>query len=93
MGKPKPFRRLLASTKRKPWVVHPKPSFGGPEVALKYLARYTHRVAISDRRLLSSDDGKVRFSYKDYAQGGQQREMTLNALEFPQHEVPEIART
>ena len=64
------FRRLLASTKRKPWMVHPQPPFGGPEVALKYLARFTHRVAISDQRLLSSDDGTVRFSYKDYAQGG-----------------------
>ena len=82
LAKERNFRRLLASTKRKPWVVHPKPPFGGPEVALKYLARYTHRVAISDRRLLSSDDGTVRFSYKDYAQGGQQREMTLDALEF-----------
>ena len=76
------FRRLLASTKRKPWMVHPKPPFGGPEVALKYLARYTHRVAISDQRLLSSDDDTVRFSYKDYAHGSQQREMTLDALEF-----------
>ena len=76
------FRRLLASTKRKPWMVHPKPPFGGPEVALKYLARYTHRVAISDQRLLSSDDGTVRFSYKDYAHSSQQREMTLDALEF-----------
>ena len=64
LAKERNFRRLLASTKRKPWVVHPKPPFGGPEVALKYLARYTHRVAISDRRLLSSDDGTVRFSYK-----------------------------
>ena len=82
LAKERNFRRLLASTKRKPWVVHPKPPFGGPEVALKYLARYTHRVAISDRRLLSSDDSTVRFSYKDYAQGGQQREMTLDALEF-----------
>ena len=82
LAKERNLRRLLASTKRKPWVVHPKPPFGGPEVALKYLARYTHRVAISDRRLLSSDDGTVRFSYKDYAQGGQQREMTLDALEF-----------
>ena len=76
------FRRRLASTKRKPWMVHPKPPCGGPEVALKYLARYTHRVAISDRRLLSSDDGTVRFSYQDYAQGGPQRQMTLDALEF-----------
>jgi len=56
--------------------------FGGPEVALKYLARYTHRVAISDRRLISIEDGKVRFPYKDYAQGGQQREMPLDTLEF-----------
>ena len=82
LAKERNFRRLLASTKRKPWVVHPKPPFGGPEVALKYLARYTHRVAISDQRLLSSDDSTVRFSYKDYAHRGQQREMTLDALEF-----------
>ena len=76
------FRRLLASTKRKHWVLHLEPPFGGPEVALKYLARYTHRVAISDQRLLPSDDGTVRFSYKDYAQAGQQRQMTLDVLEF-----------
>lgn len=76
------LRRLLASTKRKPWAIHVKPPFGGPEVALKYVARYTHRVAISDRRLLSIEDNKVRFSYKDYAHGGSQREMTLDAAEF-----------
>ena len=63
-------------------MVHPQPPFGGLEVALKYLARYTHRVAISDRRLLSSDDDTVRFSYKDYTHGSPQREMTLDALEF-----------
>lgn len=76
------FKRLLTSTKRNPWAVHVEPPFGGPEVALKYVARYTHRVAISDRRLLSIKDNKVRFSYKDYANGGQQREMTLDAAEF-----------
>ena len=76
------FRRLLASTKRKPWTVHVEPPFGGPEVALQYLARYTHRVAISDRRLLSFENGNVHFSYKDYANGSQQREMTLDAAEF-----------
>ena len=74
-------------------MVYPKPPFGGPEVALKYLARYTHRVAISDRRLLSLDDGQVRFSYKDYVQGGQQRQMTLDAAEFLrrflQHVLPQ----
>ncbi|MGK2942912.1 MAG: IS91 family transposase [Immundisolibacter sp.] len=76
------FRRLLASTKRTPWAVHVEPPFGGPEVVLKYLARYTHRVAISDRRLLAITDQQVRFSYKDYAHGGRQREMTLDAVEF-----------
>ena len=73
---------MLAATKRTPWAVHVKPPFGGAEVALKYVARYTHRVAVSDRRLLSLEDGKVRFSYKDYAHGSRQREMTLDALEF-----------
>ena len=63
-------------------MVHPKPPFGGPEVARKYLARYTHRLAISDRRLLSIEDGKARFCYKDYVHGDRQREMTLDALEF-----------
>ena len=76
------FRRLLASTKRRLWVVHAKPPFGGPEAALKYVARYTYRVALSDRRLLSIEDNKVRFSYTDYAHGGGQREMTLDGVEF-----------
>jgi hypothetical protein len=64
------------------WVVDAKPPFGGPETVLKYLARYTHRVAISDARLLDFADGMVRFRYKDYAHGNRQRVMTLTALEF-----------
>jgi hypothetical protein len=56
--------------------------FGGPEQVLKYLARYTHRVAISNGRLLDFEDGKVRFRYKDYARGNRKRVMTLTALEF-----------
>jgi hypothetical protein len=58
------------------------PSFGGPEQVLKYLARYTHGVAISNRRLIDLEEGKVRFHGKDYAKGGAQKVMTLPALEF-----------
>ena len=60
-------------------MVYAKPPFGGPEVVLKYLARYTHRVAISDSRLLDFEDGVVRFRYKDYAHGNRKRVMSLSA--------------
>jgi hypothetical protein len=66
----------------KEWVVYAKPPMGGPAQVLKYLARYTHRVAISNRRLLDVDKGRVRFRYKDYASGGKERTMTLTATEF-----------
>ena len=56
--------------------------FGGPEQVLKYLARYTHRVAISNQRLVSIEDGHVRFEYKDYADGSKAKVMTLTATEF-----------
>jgi hypothetical protein len=55
---------------------------GGPEQVLKYLARYTHRVAISNQRLVDLEDGKVRFHWKDYAHGGASKTMTLQAVEF-----------
>jgi hypothetical protein len=74
-------RRLTAST-QVDWVVYAKPPFGGPEQVLKYLARYTHRVAISNRRLLDLGGGRVRFRYKDYARGGERRTMELAATEF-----------
>ena len=64
------------------WVVYAKPPFGGAPQVLKYLARYTHRVAISNQRLVSIEDGKVSFLWKDYAHGNQQRTMTLDAVEF-----------
>jgi hypothetical protein len=64
------------------WVVYAKPPFGGPEQVLKYLARYTHRVAISNQRILSVENGRVTFRWKDYAQGNRQRTMTLDAVEF-----------
>jgi hypothetical protein len=59
-----------------------KPPFDGPEQALRYLARYTHRVAISNRRLLSMEEDRVTFAYKDYTDGSQSKVMTLEATEF-----------
>ena len=76
------FEQVLSAVVRKDWVVYAKPPFGGPEAVLRYLARYTHRVAISNARLLDFEDGMVRFRYKDYAHGNRKRVMTLTALEF-----------
>lgn len=77
------FERLLDASVTHDWVVYAKPPFGGPQQVLKYLARYTHRIAISDRRLVSSDDRTVTFRWKDYAHGGRRpRTMTLDGGEF-----------
>jgi hypothetical protein len=76
------FEQALSAATGTDWVVYAKPPFGGPEQVLKYLARYTHRVAISNARLLNFEDGTVRFRYKDYARGNRKRVMTLTALEF-----------
>jgi hypothetical protein len=76
----------------KEWVVYAKRPFGGPAQVLKYLARYTHRVAISNSRLLDLSDGQVTFRYKDYADAHQHKTMTLGAEEFlrrfVQHVLP-----
>jgi Putative transposase len=64
------------------WVVYAKPALGGPAQVLRYLGRYTHRVAISNHRLLAFDGERVSFRWKDYAHGGKQRTMTLDAVEF-----------
>ena len=64
------------------WILYATPPFGGPEQVLKYLARYTHRVAISNRRLVSAQNGKVSFRWKDYAQSHRPKTMTLVAAEF-----------
>jgi hypothetical protein len=66
----------------KKWVVYCKPPFDGAEGALKYLGRYTHRIAISNNRILSLIDGKVAFRWRDYADGEKQKVMTLQADEF-----------
>jgi hypothetical protein len=78
------FQRQLASLKKKRWVVYAKPPFAGPEAVLAYLARYTHRVAISNRRLIAFDQAGVTFRYKDYRRTGPERQqvMTLDAHEF-----------
>jgi hypothetical protein len=78
------FLRHLAPVRKKRWAVYAKPPFAGPEAVLAYLSRYTHRVAISNRRLLAFDDAGVTFRYKDYRRDGGQRQrvMTLAADEF-----------
>jgi hypothetical protein len=67
---------------RQDWVVYAKPPFGGPEYVLQYLARHTHRVAISNHRLISLADGEVTFRWKDYAHHNKKRKMTVTAEEF-----------
>jgi Putative transposase/Transposase zinc-binding domain len=76
------FNRWLRELSRSEWVVYAKPPFGGPEQVLKYLARYTHRVAISNSRLLELNDDKVTFRYKDYAAGQVTKTMTVGVQEF-----------
>jgi len=74
------------------WVVYAKPAFGGAHAVLRYLGRYTHRVAISNHRLRAFDGERVTFQWKDYAHGNQSRTMTLSAMEFlrrfVQHVLP-----
>jgi hypothetical protein len=74
--------QLLVKLGSSDWVVYAKPPFGGPTQVLKYLARYTHRVAISNRRLVSFEGGRVTFRWKDYTEGNRDRTMTLDAAEF-----------
>jgi hypothetical protein len=78
------FLRHLSPVRKKRWVVYAKPPFAGPQAVLAYLSRYTHRVAISNRRLIAFDDRGVTFGYKDYRRDGpeRQRVMTLAADEF-----------
>jgi hypothetical protein len=73
------FRKQLYEKK---WVVYCKPPFGGPEGVLKYLGRYTHRIAISNNRILNIQDGKVFFLWRDYADDNRQKTMTLQTDEF-----------
>ena len=76
------FGAFIRSLYRQTWVVYAKPPFGSPAHVLQYLARYTHRVAISNHRLVSFDGESVTFRWKDYAQGNKARLMTVSAEEF-----------
>lgn len=76
------FKRLLARAKNHDWVVYSKPPFGGPAQVVRYLARYTHRVAIANYRILALANGRVTFRYKDYADNNRIKVMSLPALVF-----------
>jgi hypothetical protein len=78
------FKRFLAPLRHTKWVVYCKEPFAGPEQVLRYLSRYTHRVAISNRRLIAADDGGISFRWKDYRISGPARwkTMTLAPHEF-----------
>ena len=78
----KAFRSFLRPLFRQNWVVYAKPPFGGPHHVLGYLARYTHRVAITNHRLVAFQNDQVTFRWKDYAHGNKKRKMTLSAEEF-----------
>jgi hypothetical protein len=76
------FHAFVRPLYEKDWVVYAKRPFGGPAQVLMYLARYTHRVAISNRRLVKLEAGRVTFRYKDYSDHHKQKTMTLDAMEF-----------
>jgi hypothetical protein len=82
LSQPCAFHSLLRRLRNKEWVVYAKPPFGGPEHVLKYLARYTHRVAIANGRLLSLIDGQVRFRWRDSKHNNRSKVMQLDAVEF-----------
>jgi putative transposase/transposase-like zinc-binding protein len=84
------WRRFVDALFQTDWVVYVKPAFGGASAVLRYLGRYTHRVAISNHRLLAFDGNRVTFHWKDYAHGDQRRTMTLSATEFLRRFVQHI---
>ncbi len=92
LAEPSRFAVFLDSLFHEKWVVYAKPAFGSPSRVLRYLGRYTHRVAISNHRLLAFDGEEVTFRWKDYAHGNKQRKMTVSGLEFlrrfSQHILP-----
>jgi hypothetical protein len=79
---PPEISALLRTLRGTPWVVYAKPPFGGPEPVLQYLGRYTHRIALSNERLLALDDGIVHFRWRDYADANRSKVMALPAEEF-----------
>lgn len=90
LADPQAFAAFLRTLFREDWVVYAKPPFGGPEHVLHYLARYTHRVAISNHRIEAVTDSHVTFRWKDYAHHSRQRTMTLTGEEFLRRFVQHI---
>jgi hypothetical protein len=92
LAAPKQFSRFVQTLRRQDWVVYAKAAFGGPAAVLRYLGRYTHRVAISNHRIVAHEGDQVTFRWRDYAHGNKQRLMTLSAEEFlrrfVQHVLP-----
>jgi hypothetical protein len=82
LSQPPAFHSLLRTLRQREWVVYSKPPFGGPEHVLKYLARYTHRVAISNGRLLGIENGRVSFRWRDSRHDNHSAVMALDAVEF-----------
>ena len=82
LADPGPWETLIATLGTHDWVVYAKAPFGGPQQVLKYLSRYTHRVAISNQRLLSIANGIVRVEYHDYADPDVRKQLPLAATEF-----------
>jgi len=82
LAQPKIFASWLRPLFRKDWIVYSKPPFGGPEYVLNYLGRYTHRVAISNHRLVSFENGQVIFRWRDSAHNNEQKLMALSLDEF-----------
>ena len=82
LHEPATFRRHLATARDTEWVVYAKRPFAGPQQVLDYIGRCTHRIAVSNSRLLSVDGGKVQFRWRDYRHGSQQKVMILDADEF-----------
>src|ERR1019366_8223328 len=82
LAHPARFQQQLATLDRIKWVVYAKPPFGGRDQVLRYLARYTHRVAISNGRLLGLEEGRVRFRWRDSRDGNRIKEMSLDGVEF-----------
>ena len=87
---PTAWRAFVDALFETDWVVYAKPAFGGTSAVLRYLGRYTHRVAISNHRLLAFDGEHVTFHWKDYAHGDARRTMTLSAMEFLRRFVQHI---
>jgi hypothetical protein len=77
-------KRLINDLFKKQWVVYAKRPFGNPQSVLEYLGRYTHKIAISNHRIINIEKNTVSFNYKDYRKGGQKQEMTLDSMEFIQ---------